>query len=159
MATDVSCMSRNNIDELDFPPFDYRVRKINGRTRVFDRCRGRYVALTPEEWVRQHLVHYLADHLGYPWQLVSVEQEIEVHGLRRRFDVVCHDRRGRPYLSVECTAPDVPLSPATFEQAFGYNRSVAARYVAITNVRVHLRGEIEGDALRVLPGFPPYADE
>ncbi|MDR0765994.1 MAG: type I restriction enzyme HsdR N-terminal domain-containing protein [Odoribacteraceae bacterium] len=147
------------MDALDFPPFDYRVKKVNGKLFIFDRTRARYVTLTPEEWVRQHLVHFLSGHLGYPVQLIAVEQEVEVHGLRRRFDVVCHDRRGAPRLIVECKAPGVPLTAATLDQVFRYNISVSARHVAITNGRVHLCGEVIGDSFRLLPGFPRYAGD
>ncbi|MDR2130083.1 MAG: type I restriction enzyme HsdR N-terminal domain-containing protein [Odoribacteraceae bacterium] len=144
---------------LDFPAFDYRVKKIDGRLYIFDRTRKRYVMLTPEEWVRQHLIRFLADHRGYPETLIAVEQEIEVCGLRKRFDVVCHDRRGVPYLIVECKAPDVPLTRATFDQVFRYNLSVEARLVAITNGRVHLCGEVVGGAFHLLPGIPFYAGD
>ncbi|MDR2413408.1 MAG: type I restriction enzyme HsdR N-terminal domain-containing protein [Odoribacteraceae bacterium] len=147
------------MDALDFPPFDYRVKKVNGKLYIFDRARGRFVTLTPEEWVRQHLVHFLSGRLGYPERLIAVEQEIDVNGQRCRFDVVCHDRRGAPYLIVECKAPGVPLGVATLEQVFRYNHSVAARHVAITNGRAHLCGEADGDSFRLLPGFPLYRGE
>ena len=140
---------------LDFPPFAYRVKRVEGKLYIFDRARRRYVSLTPEEWVRQHLVHFLADHLGYSWSLISVEREIEVGGTRRRFDVVCHDREGRPSLIVECKAPGVALTRATFDQVFGYNLAVAARRVAITNGHVHLCGEISSEGtFHLLPGIP-----
>jgi hypothetical protein len=144
------------MNALDFPSFDYRVKKVNGRLYIFDRSRGRYVLLTPEEWVRQHLVRFLADHRGYPEALIAVEKEVDVCGLRQRFDVVCHDRRATPCLVAECKAPSVALTQATFEQAFRYNLALAARHVLITNGHVHLCGEVSDGEFRLLPGIPFY---
>jgi hypothetical protein len=141
------------MNTLDFPPFDYVVKRLRGRLYIFDRTRRRHVLLTPEEWVRQHLIRFLVDHRGYPEALVAVEREIEVCGLRRRFDVVCYDRQSSPYLIVECKAPTVPLSPATFDQVFSYNLSLSARYAAVTNGLVHFCGEVAG-GFRLLPGIP-----
>lgn len=142
-------------DTLCFPPFEYKVKKIDGQVWIFDRIRKRYVVLTPEEWVRQHLLHFLIDSRNYPSHLIAVEKEINVCGLRKRFDVLCYDRKGNPFLIVECKAPTVALSQLTFDQAFEYNLTVDARYVAVTNGCTHYCGELTEEKVFVLhPDFP-----
>ena len=103
---------------LNLPPFEYKVKKQNGQIWIFDMIRKRYVVLTPEEWVRQHFIHFLIENKGYPAQLIAVEKEIQVCGMKRRFDLVCYDRQANPYLIVECKAPSVALSQVVFDQAF-----------------------------------------
>ena len=130
---------------LNLPPFEYKVKKQNGQIWIFDIIRKRYVVLTPEEWVRQHFIHFL------------IEKEIQVCGMKRRFDLVCYDRQAVPYLIVECKAPSVALSQAVFDQAFQYNLSIAARFIAITNGCLHFCGEISGGGkfqmLAEIPNF------
>lgn len=142
---------------LNLPPFDYKVKKQNGQIWIFDIIRKRYVVLTPEEWVRQHFIHFLIDNKHYPAQLMAVEKEISVCGLRRRFDIVCYDRQGNPYLIVECKAPSVPLSQLVFDQAFQYNLSISARFIAITNGCLHYCGEISSEGnFQMLSEIPEF---
>lgn len=143
--------------ELSLPAFEYKVKKQNGMTMIYDVIRKKYVALTPEEWVRQHIVHFLIGCKSYPASLIAVEKEIDLYGLRRRFDLVCFDRQGEPFLIVECKAPTVELSQKVFDQVFGYNLIMAARYIAITNGVKHYCGSI--DAARnfcFLNEFPEF---
>ena len=143
--------------ELCLPSFDYKVKKQQGQTLIFDVVRKRYVVLTPEEWVRQHFIHFLVTYRGFPVRLIAVEKEVEVCGLKQRFDLVCYDRQGEPYLIVECKAPTVPLSQVVFDQAFRYNLSVAARFVAITNGCELYCGEMtEEREFRLLTDIPYF---
>ena len=103
--------------ELSLPGFDYKVKKQNGTVMIFDIVRKKYVVLTPEEWVRQHVVHYLVEKKGYAISRVAVEREIELYGLKRRFDIVVFDRSGNPWLLVECKAPAVALTQKVFDHA------------------------------------------
>lgn len=114
--------------ELSLPGFDYKVKKQNGTVMIFDIVRKKYVVLTPEEWVRQHVVHYLVEKKGYAISRVAVEREIELYGLKRRFDIVVFDRSGNPWLLVECKAPAVALTQKVFDQVFRYNLTLAAPY-------------------------------
>lgn len=144
--------------ELALPAFEYKVKKQNGAVMIFDFIRKKYVALTPEEWVRQHVVHYLVEVKGYPPALVAVEREIDLYGLRRRFDIVVFDRKGNPWLVVECKAPSVELTQKVFDQAFRYNITLAAPYVAVTNGIKHYCGEVNPRRGFVFLGdFPPFA--
>ncbi len=145
------------MQNLTFPPFDYQIRKHDGTMMIFDIIRKKYVVLTPEEWVRQHLIHYLVEEKHYPRALISVEKEINLYGLKRRFDVVCYDRQSEPYLIVECKAPTVALSQVVFDQVFRYNLVMAAPYVAITNGVAHYCGRLNEDrTFSFLPGFPGF---
>lgn len=142
---------------LSLPPFDYKVKKQDGGMWIYDSVRKKYVALTPEEWVRQHFIHYLSGHLGYPASLIAVEKEIDLYGLRRRFDIVCYDRNSSPYLIVECKAPTVVLSQTVFDQVFEYNLVLAARYVAVTNGIVHYCGCMDAERrFSFLPQIPAF---
>lgn len=136
------------MENLSFPPFDYRLRQQGGTPRIYDVIRRRYVVLTPEEWVRQHLVHYLIDYKACPAGLVALEKEIDLYGRPQRFDVVVYSRQGAPWLLVECKAPSVPLSVRVFDQACRYNLTLAAPYLAVTNGIRHY-------CLRLEPGAEP----
>lgn len=145
--------------ELSLPPFEYKVRKQSGTTMIFDVIRKKYVVLTPEEWVRQHVIHYLTAYKHYPLSLIAVEREIALYGMRRRFDVVCYDRNGEPYLLIECKAPAVPLSQKVFDQAFRYNLTLTAPYVAITNGVKHYCGNVDRTKGFVfLSDFPEFGN-
>lgn len=128
--------------ELSLPAFEYKVKKQSDVVMIFDVIRKKYVVLTPEEWVRQHVVHYLVEVKKCPVALMALEREIDLYGLRRRFDVVVFDRKGAPWLLVECKAPAVNLTRQVFDQAFRYNITLGAPYVAITNGIKHYCGKI-----------------
>lgn len=142
---------------LALPAFDYKIRKQNGTPMIFDVIRKKYVVLTPEEWVRQHLLHYLMEVKHYPPALIAVEKEISLYGLRQRFDVVCYNRQSEPYLIVECKAPAVVLSRKVFDQVFRYNLVLAAPYIAVTNGINHYCGYLsENKTFSFLADFPDF---
>lgn len=143
--------------ELSLPAFEYKVKRQSGAVMIFDVIRKKYVILTPEEWVRQHVIHYLIEVKEVPAALIAVEREIELYGLRRRFDVVAFDRQGDPWLLVECKAPSVTLTRQVFDQAFRYNITLEAPYVAITNGIVHYCGKINPETgFTFLDDFPAF---
>ena len=109
---------------LNLPACPLTIRKQNNRLFVFDTQRKRYVALTPEEWVRQHFVHYLTDCLGYPAARLAVEHQIALNGMKKRCDAVLFDTDARPLLIVEVKAPTVPITQAVFDQVAVYNLTV-----------------------------------
>lgn len=118
---------------LNLPPFQHQLQRRAGKVAIFDIIRRKYVALTPEEWVRQHFVHYLINQLAYPKSLISVETGLRYNQLSRRSDVLVHDRTGAPFMVVECKAATVPLSSQVFEQVAVYGQSLRTRYLAVTN--------------------------
>lgn len=139
-----------------FPPFKYSVRIHNGQQQIFDVVRNKYVVITPEEWVRQHLVHYMINVLNYPKGLIALEREVELNGLNRRFDVVCYNRDGSVFLLVECKKSGVKLNQQVFDQAFCYNTVLNACYVAITNGDELICGELTGTQVLLSNSLPIY---
>lgn len=140
---------------LDLPPFEYRLREAEGKRWIFDSVRKKFVALTPEEWVRQHIVNYLVAHLHYPRTLLRIEGGLTYNQLAKRSDIVVYDRAGGPWMVVECKAPMLKLSRQVIHQAAAYNATLRARYVAVTNGLAHVVCEV-GKEIRVLEGWPVF---
>ena len=118
---------------LTLPPAALTTRLGEAFTEVFCRSRKRYVKLEPEEYVRQHWLAYLTDMLGYPQGLVAVECPLKLNGMKRRADIVCHDKQGRPLLMVECKAPEVALDEKVYQQAARYNMVLQVPVLVISN--------------------------
>lgn len=120
--------------QLNLPEVNFRIRKSEKqRTEIFDQFRKKYVVLTPEEWVRQHFIHYLVSDCKYPANLIAVEQGIKRNGVIERADIVVFSKNLNPWMIVECKAANVPLTQAVFEQAARYNLKLGVEYLAITN--------------------------
>lgn len=145
------------LPDLNLPRFEPEIRVAGTKRDIFDPVRRRFVRLTPEEWVRQNFMQYLSRTCGYPASLMAVEKGFEFQQMAWRADVVVHDRRGRPFLMVECKAPNVRISQATFDQVSRYNRVVKARFLIATNGLKHYCWSIEGTTYRFLDGPPPFA--
>lgn len=145
---------------LNLPPFVHKVQKSEGKSAIFDIIRKKYVALTPEEWVRQHLVHYMIDHLGYPRSLVRVESGLRVNQLDKRTDVVVYDRNASPLLVAECKSFKVALSDDVFQQSAIYNSRLHAPYLLISNGLEHYccRLDHEDASYKFLDAVPTYGD-
>ena len=123
---------------LNLPPFAYKIKPVGQHRAIFDVVRKKYVRLTPEEWVRQHWVHYLTEQLGYPAALISLEKGVRCrHQLQHRPDVVVYDRTAKPLLLVECKAPTVALTVDTFGQVARYNAHFDAQLLVISNGQQH----------------------
>ena len=95
--------------ELNFKDYEFRTKKADGKWWIYDIIRRKYVVLQPEEWVRQHVLHFLIEEKGYPKSLINVEKALTVNELTKRYDVVIYTRRGDSFLVVECKAPNVAL--------------------------------------------------
>ena len=142
--------------KLNFPAIRLRARRRGGQVEVWDDLRGIYLVLTPEEWVRQHLIRLLVERGGVPPGNVSQEYPVALSGAAQRADVVVTGRDGRPCLLAECKAPDVPLGREVFAQAVRYNSVVAAPYVLITNGLLHCCSSLDRSTGRyaVVEGLP-----
>jgi hypothetical protein len=117
---------------LKLPPFDARIKEEKGKKFIFDIIRKKYVVLTPEEWVRQHFIHFMLA-AEYPASLMAVERMVVVNRLKQRADIVLYNRQGKPVLIVECKAPDVPVNNNTLAQAARYNIPLKVDYLIVTN--------------------------
>jgi hypothetical protein len=121
------------MQQLNLPSFDYKIREIDGKAAIFDILRKRYIVLTPEEWVRQHFIHFLITHYQYPKSLIKIESGHKYNQLQKRSDIIVYDRYGKVFLLVECKSADIAISQKVFEQAALYNQSLNARHLAVTN--------------------------
>ncbi|MBW3545214.1 MAG: type I restriction enzyme HsdR N-terminal domain-containing protein [Bacteroidetes bacterium] len=123
--------------KLNLPAFEYKLKKQGERLYIFDPVRRKYLLLTPEEWVRQHLLHYLLNDLGYPRGLLTTETGLRYNGMQRRSDLLVRDLQGQPYLLAECKAPEVPLTNEVFRQISVYNQTLQAPLLLVSNGMQH----------------------
>lgn len=121
------------MEKLNLPTYDHNIKQQGDKTLIFDVIRKKYVVLTPEEWVRQHFIHYLISDLNYAKGLIKIEGGLLYNSLQKRSDILTYGRDAKPFMLVECKAPEVALSQATFRQAAMYNKTINARYVVLTN--------------------------
>lgn len=119
--------------KLSLPVFNINIKESAGKTVIFDVIRKKYIVLTPEEWVRQHFVHYLINHLGYAKGLIGVEQGMKYNSLLKRTDIIVFDRAGAPLVLVECKEPAHRLNQKVMEQAMMYNKTIKAPYIIVSN--------------------------
>ena len=131
--------------QLTLPPCTLSTREENSRTEVFDIVRRRYVALTPEEWVRQHVIHALHSLQGYPLELMQVEGAITLNGMTRRCDIVVYGKAVRPMMIVECKQADVPLTQKVLDQASRYNLVLQVPYLYVTNGMQHIVCQVDAE--------------
>lgn len=122
---------------LNLPPCDIRISEKEGKRLVFDVLRKCHVALTPEEWVRQHFVHYLLNHKGYPQTLMSNEVAITLNGTKRRCDTVVYDNSLRPRVIIEYKASSVKITQEVFAQIARYNLTLKVDYLIVSNGLQH----------------------
>lgn len=134
------------------------IREQKGRLEVFDIVRGRYVALTPEEWVRQNVIHNLHYNLGYPLELIQVEGAITLNGMTRRCDIVVYDAQVRPFIIVECKQESVPITQKVLDQASRYNLVLRVPYLLLTNGPQSIICHVDFDKkkLQLLKKLPFY---
>ena len=145
------------MQELNLPKFEARIREVKGKYQIFDIIRKKYVSLTPEEWVRQHFIHFMI-RLDYPASLMAIETMVLVNSLRQRADIVLYNRRGAPALIVECKAPGVIISTDTLNQAARYNIQLKVNYAILTNGLTHFCVKLNGSEPKLLKEFPSYEE-
>lgn len=124
----------HKLPRLDFPLATLRIAKDEeNELKVFDSIRKKWVALTPEEWVRQHFVNWLVETKGFPQSLIANEVEIKLNDTRKRCDTVVFDRMCQPLVIIEYKAPDIEISQSTFDQIVRYNMELKAKYLIVSN--------------------------
>ena len=119
--------------QLNIPPYQIRVKETGGRKQVFDILRRKYVALTPEEWVRQHFIHYLIEHKNYPASLLANEVPLQIGEKRMRADSVLYDNQLHPRIIIEYKAPNITLTQKVFDQITVYNLLLHVDYLIVSN--------------------------
>ncbi len=124
------------LPQLNFPEYRFKLQRSSDEAqslKIFDIIRKKYVRLTPEEWVRQHLLHFLVNERKFPQSLIGVEKKLRINELEKRTDVVIFSTAMNPLILAECKAPGVAVTQAVFDQAARYNMSLKVGYFLITN--------------------------
>ena len=123
--------------EINLPPYEIKLREQNGRRQIFDFLRRRYVSLTPEEWVRQHFVHFLIEQKGYPKGLLANEVEQKIGDKKLRCDTLLYNKELRPRMIIEYKAPEIAITQRVFNQITVYNFLLHVDYLIVSNGRQH----------------------
>ena len=147
--------------KLNIPPFQMKLSGTQERPKIIDILRRKFVALTPEEWVRQHFTHYLVEHLGYPAGLMANEVKVSVGGVARRCDTVVYAKAGGfPLMIIEYKAPEVAITQQVFQQIAAYNSVLRAPYLVVSNGVRHYCMHMDYAAQRVeyLPAVPRHEE-
>ena len=145
---------------LNLPSFAVKMQQRNGKNVIFDPLRKKYVALTPEEWVRQHFIHYLTDYKGYPKGLLANEVQLTLNGTKKRCDTVLFNKDLNARLIVEYKAPSVEITQAVFDQITRYNMVLKVDYLIVSNGINHYCCKIDYSTMNYhfLPEIPAYTD-
>lgn len=145
---------------LNLPQAPLKIADRNGKKYIFDILRKKYISLTPEEWVRQHFVHFLIGHLGYPPGLLANEVSISLNGTSKRCDTVLYSQSLSPRMIVEYKAPDVKITSGVFEQISRYNIVLRVDYLIVTNGITHYCCKVDYStgSCRYLSSIPSYTD-
>ena len=121
------------MQKLNFPTYSFRFKNSKNKVAIFDEIRKKFIILTPEEWVRQHVIRYLIEEKNFPKSYINVEKLIKVNDLSKRYDIVVYQPNGELFLLVECKAPEVKITQQTFDQIARYNLVLNAKYLMVTN--------------------------
>tara|TARA_B100000965_G_scaffold398419_1_gene416514 strand:- start:417 stop:869 length:453 start_codon:yes stop_codon:yes gene_type:complete len=146
------------MQELNLPKINIKSKLVDESIQIFDIVRKKYLLLTAEEWVRQHVVHYLIFHKNYPKGLMQIEKLIKYNSLKTRADILVLDTNSNPLILVECKAPSVSIDKDAFFQIAKYNSSLKAKYLFVTNGLNHYCCEMdyESGATNYLKEVPKY---
>lgn len=144
--------------QLTLPPYQIRVKETHGRKQIFDILRRKYVALTPEEWVRQHFIHYLVEHKNYPSSLLANEVSLQIGEKRMRADSVLYDNQLHPRMIIEYKAPNITLTQKVFDQITVYNLLLHVDYLIVSNgmITYICKMDYEQQTYKFLEAIPNY---
>lgn len=146
------------MQQLNFPSYSFRFKNSENKVSIFDAIRKKFIILTPEEWVRQHVVQFLMTEKNYPQSLLNVEKVLQVNGLRKRYDIVVYNSDGTIHILIECKAPEVIISQNTFDQIAQYNMTLQSNYLMVTNGLNHYfcQMDFENEKYQFLTELPNY---
>ena len=145
---------------LNLPSYPAKILKRNGKNVIFDTLRQKYVALTPEEWVRQHFVHFLTDFKGYPKGLLANEIQLDLNGTKKRCDTVLFNKDLSARMIVEYKAPNIEITQAVFDQITRYNMVLKVEYLIVSNGIRHYCCRIDYNTMQYtfLPDIPAFTE-
>ena len=146
------------MQKLNFQLYNFRFKNNENKVSIFDEIRKKFIILTPEEWVRQHVVQFLLEEKKYPKSLINVEKVLKINGLRKRYDVVVFNSDGSIFILIECKAPEIKITQATFDQIARYNMTMNAQFLMVTNGLNHYfcQMDFENEKYQFLPELPMY---
>lgn len=145
---------------LNLPHFKFKIKSTENKYFIFDIVRKKYIVLTPEEWVRQHIVHYLIFEKKYPISLIAVEKQLTINTLNKRTDIVVYSSNGKPHIIVECKASNIKINQEVFNQIARYNLKLNANYLMVSNGLEHYYCKIdsENEKYNFLKELPHYGN-
>lgn len=146
--------------QLNFPSYSFKIKTEDGKKLIFDRLRKKYVALQPEEIVRQHMISYLIEEKHYPASLMNNEISISYNGLDKRCDSVVYKNNAQPIMIIEYKAPSIKISQDTFDQIAVYNMKLHVDYLLISNGINHFCCKVDREShqLHFLKDIPTYEE-
>ena len=147
-----------NLPQLNLPIVALKTKLVEGTTQVFDQVRKKYLILTPEEWVRQHFIHYLNQEKNYPLGLMGVEKMVKYNGMQTRADIVLYTTDGEPKMIVECKAQNVQITQDVFDQIAKYNFKLQVPLLVVTNGLQHFCCQMDyvNNSIKFLDEIPAY---
>jgi len=145
---------------LNLPTYKFRIKSNENKLVIFDIIRKKYVVLTPEEWVRQHIVHYLIEEKNYPISLIAVEKKLTINNLTKRTDILVFNNKGLHEIIVECKAPKVKINQSSFDQIARYNLKLNANYLIVSNGLDHFfcSMDVKNECYVFLENIPTYTN-
>jgi len=143
---------------LNYPSYPFRFKNRENKIYIFDVVRKKFVVVQPEEWVRQHVVHYLLKDRNYPLGHINVEKQLWVNKIKKRYDVVVFDPQGGIEVLVECKSPQINITQEVFDQIARYNLQLRAKYLMVTNGLEHYYCEMDFEKKKYnfLKDIPSY---
>ena len=146
------------MQQLNFSNYKFRFKNSENKVSIFDEIRKKFIILTPEEWVRQNVVQFLLEEKKYPKSLINVEKVLKINGLRKRYDVVVFNSDGSIFILIECKAPEIKITQATFDQIARYNMTMNAQFLMVTNGLNHYfcQMDYENEKYTFLENLPNY---
>ena len=146
------------MQKLNFPVYDFRFKNSENKVSIFDEIRKKFVVLTPEEWVRQHVVRFILEEKKYPKSHVNVEKVISINGLTKRYDIVVFQPNGKILILIECKAPEVEITQNVFDQIARYNMVLDAQFLMVTNGLNHYfcQMDFDNEKYNFLRDLPEY---
>lgn len=151
------------MSELKLPAFNAKIIIKDGKQNIFDPLRRKYVALTPEEWVRQHFINFLTTNKGYPKNLLANEMSITLNGTSKRCDSVLFDHNGQPLMIIEYKAPTIKITAKVFDQIARYNIVLKVKFLIVSNGLEHYCCKVDYQTnqcifLQEIPSYKELSD-
>ena len=146
------------MQKLNLPSYHFELKSSENKTLIFDKLRKKYMVLTPEEWVRQHFVYFLIEEKKYPISLIALEKQLTINNRKKRTDILVFNTAGNHEIIVECKAPSIKITQATFDQIARYNLKLKATYLIVTNGLEHFycKMDFENETYIFLKEVPDY---